>query len=69
MGKIDAVRGANAGQCGFLGSDVGVFSDFGQVSAPQNRDRLADLGPAQGAILGCDFATSCDVDFWTLLGR
>ena len=69
MGKIDALRDANAKQGGFLGSDFGDFSDFDQVSAPQNRDRLAELGSAQGAILGCDFATSSDVDFWTVLER
>ena len=63
MVKIDALRDANAKQGGFLGSDFGDFSDFGQVSAPKNRDRLAELGAGQGVIFGCDFATSCDVDF------
>ena len=69
MDKIDALRDANAKQGGFLGSEFGYFSDFGEVSAPQNRDRLAELGSIQGAILGCDFGTSCDVDFWTVLER
>ena len=69
MGKIDALRAGNARQDGFLGSDFGDFSDFGQVSAPQNRDRLVELGPKQSAIFGCDFGTSCDVDFWAVLER
>ena len=69
MDKIDALRHVNAKQGGFLGSDFGDFSDFGQVSAPKNWDPLAEPGPAQGAIFGCDFATSCDVDFRTVLER
>ena len=67
MGKIDALRDANAKQGGFLGSDFEHFSDFGEVSAPQNWDRLAELGTRHGVIFGCDFATSSDVDFWTVL--
>ena len=69
MGKIDALRDANAKQGGFLGNDFEDFSDFGQVSAPQNRDRLAELSPRQDAILWDDFATSRDVFFWTVLER
>ena len=69
MDKIDALRDANAKQGGFLGGDFEHFSDFGEVSAPQNRDRLAELGAKQGVIFGCDFATSRDVDFWTVLER
>ena len=69
MDKIDALRHVNAKQGGFLGSEFEDFSDFGEVSAPQNRDRLVELGATQGVIFGCDFATSSDVDFWIVSER
>ena len=69
MAKMDTFRDANARQAGFFEGDFWHFLDFGEMSAVQNRDRLAELGPKQAAIFGCDFGTSCDVDFWAVLER
>ena len=69
MDKIDVRRDANARQGGFLGGDFEHFSDFGEVSAPPNRDRLAELSARQDVFFRCDFVTSRDADFWTVLER